>query len=112
MPASRSTPALPEGTILGSSATVVQFSSAFCQPCRATRRTVRAVVDDMATTGVAITGAAIDGRMQRVVRWWELALPLGTERDFILAVLLYASIQLELTDVGGIGGQHESMVQQ
>ncbi|MFJ8309938.1 MULTISPECIES: TlpA family protein disulfide reductase [unclassified Streptomyces] len=39
------------GTGLGARATLVQFSSAFCQPCRATRRTlaeVAAMVDGVA----------------------------------------------------------------
>ncbi|MCT9088610.1 thioredoxin family protein [Streptomyces sp. ASQP_92] len=39
------------GTGLGRRATLVQFSSAFCQPCRATRRTlaeVAAMVDGVA----------------------------------------------------------------
>ncbi|AYG84341.1 hypothetical protein DWB77_06555 [Streptomyces hundungensis] len=39
------------GTALGRRATLVQFSSAFCQPCRATRRTlaeVAAMVDGVA----------------------------------------------------------------
>ncbi|MEU0138191.1 thioredoxin family protein [Streptomyces sp. NPDC006296] len=31
------------GAALGERATLVQFSSAFCQPCRATRRTLTAV---------------------------------------------------------------------
>ncbi|MEU3301289.1 thioredoxin family protein [Streptomyces sp. NPDC006678] len=33
------------GVPLGERATLVQFSSAFCQPCRATRRTLTEVVD-------------------------------------------------------------------
>ncbi len=39
------------GAVLGRRATLVQFSSAFCQPCRATRRTlagVAAMVDGVA----------------------------------------------------------------
>jgi thiol-disulfide isomerase/thioredoxin len=39
--------ALPPDARLGSSATIVQFSSAFCQPCRATRQTVHRVVDEL-----------------------------------------------------------------
>ncbi|MFG2891407.1 thioredoxin family protein [Streptomyces sp. NPDC048248] len=39
------------GTALGERATLVQFSSAFCQPCRATRRTLTEVADMVA--GVA-----------------------------------------------------------
>ncbi|MZE77207.1 thioredoxin [Streptomyces sp. SID5475] len=33
------------GAGLGERATLVQFSTAFCQPCRATRRTLAAVAD-------------------------------------------------------------------
>ncbi|MFI6647093.1 thioredoxin family protein [Streptomyces sp. NPDC050529] len=33
------------GVELGEKATLVQFSSAFCQPCRATRRTLTEVAD-------------------------------------------------------------------
>ncbi|MEY2989684.1 MAG: hypothetical protein RLZZ163_600 [Actinomycetota bacterium] len=40
---------LPTGVRLGTTATIVQFSSAFCQPCRATRRIVRHVVDELLT---------------------------------------------------------------
>ncbi|WP_455353957.1 thioredoxin family protein [Streptomyces sp. SYSU K217416] len=39
------------GTDLGARATLVQFSSAFCQPCRATRRTLADVAGMVA--GVA-----------------------------------------------------------
>ncbi|WP_284534642.1 thioredoxin family protein [Nocardioides sp. T2.26MG-1] len=38
------TAALPDA-ILGEKATLVQFSSAFCAPCRATRRTLTEVVE-------------------------------------------------------------------
>jgi len=36
---------LPVGTALGEVATLVQFSSAFCAPCRATRRVLADVAD-------------------------------------------------------------------
>ncbi|HEX5861579.1 MAG TPA: thioredoxin family protein [Nocardioides sp.] len=36
---------LPPGTRLGERATLVQFSTAFCAPCRATRRTLTEVAD-------------------------------------------------------------------
>jgi len=38
------TSALPEAT-LGAQATLLQFSSAFCAPCRVTRRTLTEVAD-------------------------------------------------------------------
>lgn len=52
-PASGPTPAQPEpvfpasalGITLGPRATLVQFSTAFCQPCRATRRVLSEVAD-------------------------------------------------------------------
>jgi thiol-disulfide isomerase/thioredoxin len=37
--------ALPPGTRLGERATLLQFSTAFCAPCRATRRTLAEVAD-------------------------------------------------------------------
>jgi thiol-disulfide isomerase/thioredoxin len=36
---------LPRGTRLGERATLLQFSTAFCAPCRATRRTLAEVAD-------------------------------------------------------------------
>ena len=39
------TPWAPLGVTLGEHATLVQFSSAFCQPCRATRRVLMEVAD-------------------------------------------------------------------
>jgi thiol-disulfide isomerase/thioredoxin len=38
-------PWTPLGVAMGERATLVQFSSAFCQPCRATRRVLLEVVD-------------------------------------------------------------------
>jgi thiol-disulfide isomerase/thioredoxin len=37
--------ALPDGAELGERATLLQFSSAFCAPCRATRRTLSEVAE-------------------------------------------------------------------
>jgi thiol-disulfide isomerase/thioredoxin len=36
---------LPAGTLLGERATLLQFSTAFCAPCRATRRTLAEVAE-------------------------------------------------------------------
>jgi thiol-disulfide isomerase/thioredoxin len=44
------------GAALGERATLVQFSSAFCQPCRATRR----VLDDVARTVSGVAHVEID----------------------------------------------------
>jgi thiol-disulfide isomerase/thioredoxin len=45
------------GTSLGDVATLVQFSSAFCQPCRATRR----ILDEVAQMVPGVTHVEIDG---------------------------------------------------
>ena len=45
---------LPSGAALGSAATIVQFSSAFCQPCRATRSVIARVVADIGIPGVNV----------------------------------------------------------
>lgn len=52
------------GAELGERATLVQFSSAFCAPCRATRR----VLDDVAGLVPGVTHVEIDaeGRLQLV----------------------------------------------
>ena len=38
---------LPEGTVLGERATLVQFSTAFCAPCRGTRAVLRSVAEQV-----------------------------------------------------------------
>ena len=48
--------ALDLGAALGERATLVQFSSAFCQPCRATRR----VLDEVAGTVPGVAHVEID----------------------------------------------------
>ena len=60
---------LPEGTALGSSATVVQFSSAFCQPCRATRRVVAHVVEEINTPGVEVVEIDADEHLDITREW-------------------------------------------
>lgn len=44
------------GTELGSAATLVQFSTAFCQPCRATRR----ILDEVSTMVEGVVHVEID----------------------------------------------------
>ena len=63
--------ALPAGASLGSSATIVQFSSAFCQPCRATRTTLRHVIDDLVTTvkGIEIIEIDADDHLDLTRAW-------------------------------------------
>jgi thiol-disulfide isomerase/thioredoxin len=64
---------LPSDISLGTSATIVQFSSAFCQPCRATRRIVRHVVDELVTDvpGIAIVDIDADESLE-VTRAWDI----------------------------------------
>ena len=64
---------LPAGTHLGPTATIVQFSSAFCQPCRATRRTLRRAVDDLVTAvdGIEIIEIDADDQLD-VTRAWAV----------------------------------------
>lgn len=67
------------GAELGTKATLVQFSSAFCQPCRATRR----VLEDVAgmVEGVAHVEIDAESRLD-LVRQLEI---LGTPTVFVLA---------------------------
>lgn len=68
---------LPTGTSLGSRATIVQFSSAFCQPCRATRQTIARVVEGIASNGInGINGIEVieidaDDNLE-LTRAWEV----------------------------------------
>ncbi|MFE7608560.1 TlpA family protein disulfide reductase [Streptomyces celluloflavus] len=52
------------GAELGERATLVQFSTAFCQPCRATRRTLTEVADMVA--GVALVEIDAEARLELV----------------------------------------------
>ncbi|MDT0328251.1 thioredoxin family protein [Nocardiopsis lambiniae] len=54
------------GAALGERATLVQFSSAFCQPCRATRRILTEVVDMV--EGVAHAEIDAESRLDLVRR--------------------------------------------
>jgi thioredoxin-like negative regulator of GroEL len=64
-------PPLPKDVIVGSSATIVQFSSAFCQPCRATRQVVSRVVRDIAAEGVAVVEIDADDNVE-ITRAWAV----------------------------------------
>ena len=69
---------LPEGAALGTTATVVQFSSAFCQPCRATRRVIAQVLKDAAaggTTGVEVIEIDADDNLELTRRWGVQSTP-------------------------------------
>ncbi|MBQ0985726.1 thioredoxin family protein [Streptomyces sp. F63] len=52
------------GAELGERASLVQFSTAFCQPCRATRRTLEAVADMVG--GVAHIEVDAEARLELV----------------------------------------------
>lgn len=62
---------LPADSHLGPVATIVQFSSAFCQPCRATRQTLRHVVEDLVTNmdGISIIDIDADERLDLTRAW-------------------------------------------
>ena len=62
---------LPDGSSVGANATIVQFSSAFCQPCRATRRTLHHVVEDLVTTvdGIEIIDIDADEELETTRAW-------------------------------------------
>lgn len=62
---------LPPGVSAGRAATIVQFSSAFCQPCRATRRTIRHVVEDLVTKidGIEIVDIDADDQLDLTRVW-------------------------------------------
>lgn len=62
---------LPGGATLGSTATIVQFSSAFCQPCRATRRVIASVVEELASAvpGIAVIDVDADESLDLARQW-------------------------------------------
>lgn len=64
---------LPPDSQLGTRATIVQFSSAFCQPCRATRRTVTQVVEDVAISGINVIEIDADDNLA-LTRAWDIEL--------------------------------------
>ncbi len=62
-------PPLPADSSLGRTATIVQFSSAFCQPCRATRRTIAQVVADIAIPGIEVIEIDADDNLELTRAW-------------------------------------------
>ena len=60
---------LPSGAALGSAATIVQFSSAFCQPCRATRSVIARVVADIGVPGVEVVEIDADDNLDLTRAW-------------------------------------------
>lgn len=69
---------LPAGTNLGKRATLVQFSSAFCQPCRATRQILEQVTAEVdlgegvgGDGGIEIVHIDADENLE-LTRLWEV----------------------------------------
>jgi len=60
---------LPSGAELGSAATIVQFSSAFCQPCRATRSVIARVVADIGVPGIETVEIDADDNLDLTRAW-------------------------------------------
>lgn len=63
--------ALPLGAQCGSVATIVQFSSAFCQPCRATRAVIGSVVEELSASlpGIAVVDVDADENLDLTRAW-------------------------------------------
>lgn len=66
-------PASDLGITLGERASLVQFSSAFCQPCRATRRVLTEVADMV--DGVVAVEVDAEAHLDLVRRWDILRTP-------------------------------------
>lgn len=85
------------GESLGERATLVQFSTAFCQPCRATRRVLAGVADDVA--GVAHVEIDAESRLDLVRRLNVKRTPTVLVLDAAGRVVRRASGQPRTADV-------------
>ncbi|MCK7622658.1 thioredoxin family protein [Streptomyces sp. RS10V-4] len=85
------------GAALGARATLVQFSSAFCQPCRATRRTLAEVAGMV--QGVAHVEIDAEARLELVRRLGVLRTPTVLVLDRDGAVVRRATGQPRKADV-------------
>ncbi|WP_377272498.1 TlpA family protein disulfide reductase [Peterkaempfera sp. SMS 1(5)a] len=85
------------GTALGERATLLQFSSAFCQPCRATRRVLAEVADMV--DGVAHVEVDAESRLELVRRLEVLRTPTVLVLDASGRVVRRASGQPRRADV-------------
>ncbi|MFD5101325.1 TlpA family protein disulfide reductase [Streptomyces albidochromogenes] len=85
------------GAPTGERATLVQFSSAFCQPCRATRRTLAEVADMV--EGVAHVEIDAEARLDLVRELGILATPTGLVLDAGGRIVRRASGQPRRADV-------------
>jgi thiol-disulfide isomerase/thioredoxin len=85
------------GESLGERATLVQFSTAFCQPCRATRRVLAGVAQDVA--GVAHVEIDAESRLDLVRRLNVKRTPTVLVLDSAGRVVRRASGQPRTVDV-------------
>lgn len=85
------------GESLGERATLVQFSTAFCQPCRATRRVLAGVAQDVA--GVAHVEIDAESRLDLVRRLNVKRTPTVLVLDAAGRVVRRASGQPRTVDV-------------
>jgi thiol-disulfide isomerase/thioredoxin len=91
------------GESLGERATLVQFSTAFCQPCRATRRILAGVAQDVA--GVAHVEIDAESRLDLVRRLNVRRTPTVLVLDAAGRVVRRASGQPRTVDVVAALGQ-------
>lgn len=91
------------GESLGERATLVQFSTAFCQPCRATRRVLAGVAEDV--EGVAHVEIDAESRLDLVRRLSVKRTPTVLVLDAAGRVVRRASGQPRTVDVVAALGQ-------
>jgi thiol-disulfide isomerase/thioredoxin len=94
---------LGESVVLGERATLVQFSTAFCQPCRATRRVLSEVTELVA--GVAHVEIDAEQHLELVRRLAILRTPTVLVLDAAGRVVKRASGQPRRADVIAALGQ-------
>ncbi|MGF1431929.1 thioredoxin family protein [Kitasatospora sp. LaBMicrA B282] len=88
---------LGEGVVLGERATLVQFSTAFCQPCRATRRVLAEVA--AMVPGVAHLEVDAEQRLELVRRLEVVRTPTVLVLDAAGRVVRRAAGQPRRADV-------------
>lgn len=101
-------PAVDLGISLGERASLVQFSSAFCQPCRATRRVLTEVAEMV--DGVVAVDLDAEAHLDLVRRWDVLRTPTVFVLDASGAVRQRAVGQPRKVDViAAVGAIGESV---
>ena len=96
-PASETFPTSVLGIELGQRATLVQFSTAFCQPCRATRRVLLEVADMV--DGVVAAEVDAEAHLDVVRQWKVMRTPTVFVLDASGTVVQRASGQPRKADV-------------